>query len=59
VSLGSANRRLGVILQEKILPFFKLYLLTLADNLENAIVPSLESFAGWNFNDSKTASFTD
>src|SRR5581483_7747772 len=45
VSLVSANGRLGIVLQEKIHPWFESHLLAFADNLENPIVPGVEPFA--------------
>jgi hypothetical protein len=45
VRLGSAYGRLGIVLQEKIHPFFELHLLAFADNLENSIVAGDEPLA--------------
>ena len=40
VSLGSAHRRFGIVLQEEVRPFRELQLLAFTDDIENFIVPS-------------------
>jgi hypothetical protein len=42
---SSANRRLGVVLQEKICPFAKYKLLALADDVKSVIISGLKPFA--------------
>src|SRR5271165_2618373 len=44
VSFGSAHGRLGVVLQEKVYPFFKLQLLALANDIENFVVAGMQPF---------------
>jgi hypothetical protein len=45
VRLRSANRRLGIVLQEKVRPFTEEELLALANNIQRIVVSGLEPFA--------------
>jgi hypothetical protein len=45
VGAGCADRRLGVVLQEKIRPFVKSELFALADDVQRVVVSGLKPFA--------------